>query len=87
MEQVVLNAVLILFIVFLFGVNIYDRKTAKEREADLIAALLSKNLSEYALAKTELKTSTKDKIAKIQAENQLAIDNEKLFGEKGIPVS
>lgn len=87
MESVALNVVLVLLIVFLFGVNIYDRKTAKERESDLIAALLSKNLTEYALAKTELSTSTKDKVEKIRAENELALANEKLFGEQGIPVT
>lgn len=87
MEQVALNVVLVLLIVFLFGVNIYDRKTAKEREADLIAALLSKNLSEYALAKTEFKTSTKDRIKKIRAENELALANEELLRDPGIPVT
>ena len=87
MEVTVLIVVLILLIVFLFGVNIYDRKTAKERESDLIAALLSKNLSEYALAKTELSTTTKDRINKIKEENKLAIAAERLIKEQGIPVT
>ncbi len=87
MELTVLLVVLVLFIVFQFGVNIYDRKTAKERESDLIAALLSKNLTEYALAKTELSTSTREKVDKIRAENELALANEALIREQGIPVT
>ena len=87
MEATVLTIVLVLLIVFLFGVNIYDRKTAKEREADLIAALLSKNLSEYALAKSELSTSAKDKINKIKAENELALGQQKILESEGIPVT
>lgn len=87
METTILLIVLVLFIVFQFGVNIYDRRTAKEREHDLIAALIAKNLGEYALASAELKSTTKEKIAKIRAENELAIDNKKMFGEQGIPVT
>ncbi len=87
MEATVLTIVLVLLIVFLFGVNIYDRKTAKEREADLIAALLSKNLSEYALAKSELSTTAKDKINKIRAENELALGADKILKEQGIPIT
>lgn len=88
MEVTVLIVVLIALIIFLFGVNIYDRKTAKEREADLIAALLSKNLSEYALAKTQLSTTTRDQIKKIKAENELALSAEALLKkDEGIPVT
>ena len=86
-EATVLNIVLVLLIVFLFGVNIYDRKTAKDREQDLIAALLAKNLSEYALANSKMKTTTKDQIKKLRAENELALGVEKIIGDQGIPVT
>ena len=85
--ETILPIVLVLFIVFQFGVNIYDRRAAKEREHDLIAALIAKNLGEYALANSELKSTTKDKIDKIKAENELAIANKKMLGERGIPVT
>ena len=90
MEPTILSIVLVLFIVFQFGVNIYDRRAAKERESDLIAALIAKHLGEYALANTELKTTTKDKIKKILAENELALANQKILDghkERGIPVT
>lgn len=86
-ESGVLIIVLILFIVFQFGVNLYDRRAAKERESDLVAALIAKNLSEYALANAEIKTPTSEKIKKIRAENELAIANEKMLQKRGIPVS
>ena len=87
METTLFPIVLVLFIVFQFGVNLYDRKLSKEREADLIAALIAKNLGEYALANAELKTTTRDKIKKIKAENELAIENEKILSKRGIPVT
>jgi len=84
----ILPIVLVLFIVFQFGVNLYDRRAAKERESDLIAALIAKNLGEYALANTELKSTTKDKIEKIRAENELAVANQKMINKnRGIPVT
>ena len=88
METTILSIVLVLFIVFQFGVNLYDRRAAKERESDLIAALIAKNLGEYALANTELKSTTKGKIKKIRAENELAVANQKMINKnRGIPVT
>jgi len=88
METTLLPVVLVLFIIFQFGVNIYDRRAAKERESDLIAALLAKNLGEYALANAELKSTTREKIDKIKAENDLALGNQKILNEsRGIPVT
>lgn len=89
METTVLIVVLILFIVFLFGVNIYDRKAAREKESDLIAALLAKNLSEYALASAELKPTTREKIKKIREENKNALKAAEIEAKKnrGIPVT
>lgn len=88
METTILLIVLVLFIVFQFGVNIYDRRAAKDRESDLIAALIAKNLGEYALANTELKSTTKEKILKIKAENDLALENQKILNRsRGIPVT
>ncbi len=82
----VLYFILILLIVFLLGVSIHDRKAAKEREQELIAALLAKNLPEYAMASSELKSTIKDKIKLVKAENELAIGQEKIADEQGIPV-
>ena len=87
MENTVLIVVLVLFIVFQFCMNAYDRKTSRDREQDLIAALLAKNLSEYAAANAKLKTSTKEEIKKIKEENVLAMANLKELEEAGIPVT
>lgn len=90
METTILIIVLILFIVVQFGINIYDRRTSQKREQDLIAALLAKNLSEYALANTQIRTTTRERIKQIRAENELALANEKILEsstEQGIPVT
>lgn len=89
METIVLIIVLVLFIVFLFGVNINDRRAARNRESDLVAAVLAKNLSEYALASAELKPTTREKIQKIKEENKLALKAAEIEAkkERGIPIT
>ena len=91
METTILLIVLILFIVFQFGINTYDRKAARSREDDLVAALMAKNLSEYALASAQLKPTTRERIKKIKEENKLALKAAQLaedqIKEHGIPVT
>lgn len=91
MENTILIIVLILFIVFQFGINTYDRKAARSREDDLVAALLAKNLSEYALASAQLKPTTREKLKRIKEENKLAIKAAQMAEtqaiEQGIPVT
>ena len=85
------STILALIILFLCLLIFHLQKTAKDREQDLVAALMAKNLTEYALANTEMRTSMKDKVKKMQAENELAIMNEQFLAEEkkkeGIPVT
>jgi hypothetical protein len=82
---------LTLIVVFLCLIVVYILKSSKDREQDLVAALMAKNLSEYALANTEMKTSMKDKVKKMKAENELAVMNEQFLAEErrkeGVPVT
>jgi len=70
--------ILYLIIIFLLLMNAYDRKASKNREDKLVAALISRNLGELALYNKEQKTSAKDKIKLTKAENELAIEAQKL---------
>ena len=86
MEQTVVIIVLVLFITAQFFMNAYDRKASKEREHDLMVALLAQNLSEYAAAKAKLKTSTKQEIQRLQEENKIAMAALEEMEAKGIPI-
>jgi len=85
------STILGLIILFLCLLIFHMQKTAKDREQDLVAALIAKNLTEYALANTEMRTSMKDKVKKVQAENELAVMNEQFLADQakkeGIPVT
>ena len=78
-------------IVFLFGVNLYDRRASRKREDDLISAVMAKNLSEYTLASEHLKPTVREKLQKLKQENKLALKAEKTAEatteEEGIPVT
>lgn len=92
METAILTYVLILFIVFLFIVNLCDRRASRKREDDLISAVMAKNLSEYTLASAQLKPTVREKLKKLKEENKLALKAAKMEGEKpeeeeGIPVT
>jgi len=85
------STILALIILFLCLLIFHLQKTAKDREQDLIAALMAKNLTEYAMANTEMRTSMKDKVKKMQAENELAVMNDAMIAEQqrkeGVPVT
>jgi len=92
MENTILIVILTLLIVFLFGVNLYDRRASRKREDDLIAAVMAKNLSEYTLASEHLKPTVRERLKKVKQENKLALKAEKAEAEKpkeeeGIPVT
>lgn len=92
MDKIILIGILISFIIFLFGVNLYDRRASRKREDDLISAVMAKNLSEYVLASEHLTPSTREKLKKIKEENKLALKAKKMDAKKpdeeeGIPVT
>ena len=92
MENMILIGILVLLIVFLFGVNLYDRRASRKREDDLIAAVMAKNLSEYALASEHLKPTVREKLKKVKEENKVALkaqkaEDAKPAEEEGIPIT
>ena len=91
MENMILIGILILMIIFLFGVNFYDRRASRKREDDLISAVMAKNLSEHVLASEHLKPTVREKLKKIKEENKLALKAQKAAEaseeEEGIPVT
>jgi hypothetical protein len=66
---------------------IYVLVQCSKREDDLVAALIAKHVGEFALAKSDMRTKIKEKIKKMQIENELAMANQKMFEEQGVPVS
>ena len=65
----------------------YQMNQFSKREDDLIAAIIAKHVGEFALAQTEMRTKMKEKIDKLRAENELAIANQRIMDEAGIPVT
>jgi len=86
METGLVNGMVILALTTMMGVIIFlgylitqDRAKTQERERDYISAIMAKNLPEYAAARKELSSTVKDRIKQIQAENELALNNAKMF--------
>lgn len=86
MDILILSVLLLVeLVVIVFLVYQFD----KERNR-FITAILSKSAPEYAMSMEKLKTSPKDRLKQMKAENDLAIANEKLLNqadERGIPIT
>jgi hypothetical protein len=63
-----------------------ERKRAIDRERELLAAVLSKNIGEYLQAVEKLRKSPKDSIMEMKLENELARAAVALEESQGIPV-
>jgi len=77
-------------IIFLGFLIIQAQAKTHERERDYISAIMAKNLPEYAATRKELSSTVKDRIQQMKVENELAINNAKLFESedgRGIPVT
>ena len=80
------NLLTILSFASLIGVNIFlgyliinAQAKTHERERDYIAAIMAKNLPEYAATRKELSSTVKDRIKQMKIENDLAINNARMF--------
>ena len=77
-------------IIFLGYIIIHTQAKTHERERDYIAAIMAKNLPEYAAVRKELSLTTKDRIKQMRVENDLAINNARMFEQedgRGIPIT
>ena len=73
-------------IAFLGMVLLWVLREARNERQDLINSLIAKNLGEYALASAKLRSSTKDEIKRLRAENDLALAAERMRENQGIPI-
>ncbi|MDZ4243842.1 MAG: hypothetical protein U1C57_01925 [Candidatus Doudnabacteria bacterium] len=83
LERILLAAIAISLIILI----VYILHHAKKERDVLISAIMAKSLPEHSAAQVQMSAKIKDTIAKIKAENQLAIDNEKIIRGQGIPVT
>ena len=85
-----IEIILTCIIAVLLGVILYLIWQFNGERKELIAAVLSKSLPEYAMSMEKLKTSPKDKLKQMKAENDLALAAENLLNQadgKGITVT
>jgi Flp pilus assembly protein TadB len=81
-----LVAIVVLFAGAQFYAMQLERKRAIDRERELLAAVLSKNIGEYLQAVEKLRKSPKDSIMEMKLENELARAAVALEESQGIPV-
>jgi len=85
MITVGLISVIVLFAGYAFWALDIERRRAIDRERELLAAVLAKDIGQYIQAIDNLKKSPKDKLAEMKLENDLAVAAAALE-ERGIPV-
>ena len=77
-------------IMFLGYLIITTQAKTHERERDYISAIMAKNLPEYAATRKELSSTVKDRIKQMKIENDLAINNARMFESedgRGMPIT
>lgn len=82
----VLLGIVVLFAAYQMVALQWERKRAIDRERELLAAVLAKNVGEYLTAIDTLKRTQKDKLNELKLENELALAATRLEEGKGIPV-
>jgi hypothetical protein len=81
-----LVGIIVLFASAQFYAMQLERKRAIDRERELLAAVLSKNIGEYIQAIEKLRKSPRDSIMEMKLENELARAAVALEESQGIPV-
>lgn len=81
-----LLAIVVIFAAYQAYALQLERKRAIDRERELLAAVLAKDVGQYIQAIDNLKQSPKDKLASMKLENELAIAATQLEESRGIPV-
>jgi hypothetical protein len=81
-----LVGIVVLFAAAQFYAMQIERRRAVDRERELLAAILSKNIGEYIQAVEKLRKSPKDAILEMKLENELARAAVALEESQGIPV-
>lgn len=82
----VLIAIVVLFAAYESWAHQLERKRAIERERELLAAILAKDVGQYLQAVDNLKRTHKGKLEELKLENELAKAAVALEEKAGIPV-
>lgn len=86
MLESILIGVIVLFAAYQAWAVQLERKRAIDRERELLAGLMSKNIGEYLQAVDRLRKQPKDALAEMKLENDLAKAAVALEESQGIPV-
>lgn len=86
MLEMILIGVVVLFAAYQAYECRIERKYAVDRERELLAAVLSKNIGEYLQAVEKLRKQPKDTLAEMKLENELAKAAVALEETQGVPV-
>jgi len=73
----------VITVVWLVIASQSDKRAARQREQELLTAILSKTAHEYALALEAMKRSPEHKLREMEIENELA---EKAVALEGVPM-
>lgn len=86
MLEIGLIAIIVLFAAYQAYAMQLERHRAIDRERELLAAVLSKNIGEYLQAVDKLRKQPKDSLEEMKLENELAKAAVALEESQGIPV-
>jgi len=86
MLEMLLIGVVVLFAAYQAYATQLERQRAIDRERELLAAVLSKNVGEYLKAVDALRKQPKDTLAEMKLENELAKAAVQLEESQGVPV-
>jgi hypothetical protein len=86
MLEYILIGVVVLFAAYQAYAMQLERIRATDRERELLAAILSKNIGEYMQAVEKLRKLPKDTLAEMKLENELAKAAVALEESQGVPV-
>lgn len=86
MLEVGLIIIVVLFAAYQAYAMQLERHRAIDRERELLAAVLSKNIGEYLSAVDNLRKQPKDKLKEMRLENELAVAAAALERDAGVPV-
>jgi hypothetical protein len=86
MLEIGLIIIIVLFAAYHAVAMQLERKRAVDRERELLAAVLSKNIGEYLQAVEKLRKQPKDALAEMKLENELAKAAVDLEAAQGVPV-
>lgn len=84
---IVCNVLMFLVAAGMGALYVWDRRDSKDRERELLAAVIAEQAGDYLNMLEAIKTSPKDKLKQMQVENDLALQAAQLQKREGLPVT